>query len=303
MFNTNRPATERHLPALYDMLTINTEEFAENLEAASSSNLANGALASAANTIISTAGNELSGVLNTARNCLSFAKCPYNRKSLEKSSIKHKDFFTDSNDFYICTDLTIDNKPNKLTQFLSSYIFNAIRNDRKQTSKKDRLMVLDELPSLGYLGFVSQALTLAAGYGVKILGVFQTIEKIQTTYPDDWRTFLQSSLAIFLNAESDAAEYISNRLGKTTINLESESTGTSQQSKQGEIQQNTSQQSGTTKSDNERSLLTQSEISSFGKDVIVAFLNGQCPPIICRRINYYEDNHYKGKFDDNPLHK
>ncbi len=53
------------------MLTISPEKFAENLESASASSLADGALASAANIILSTAGNELSGVLNTARNCLS----------------------------------------------------------------------------------------------------------------------------------------------------------------------------------------------------------------------------------------
>ncbi len=48
---------------------------------------------------------------------------------------------------------------------------------------------------------------------------------------------------------------------------------------------------------------TKVKISSFGKKIIVAFINDECPPILCRRINYLEDKQYQGKFDDNPLQK
>jgi type IV secretory pathway TraG/TraD family ATPase VirD4 len=105
-------------------------------------------------------------------------------------------------------------------------------------------MILDELPTLGYLGFVSQALVLGAGYGMKILAVFHT-----------------------------------------TTNVGSESMGTSQQSRQGQINQNTSQQSSITQSMTHRNLLTKSEITNFGSGIVLAFYN-ECPPIICRRLNY-----------------
>ena len=50
-----------------------------------------------------------------------------------------------------------------------------------------------------------------------------------------------------------------------------------------------------------RNLLTKSEITSFGSDIVIAFYN-ECPPIICRRLNYLVNKQFKGKFDDNPLH-
>ncbi len=309
MINAIVPKDEMHLGTLYDMLTMSNKEFLEALESASNSEASGGALARAANTIITTSGNEVSGVINTARRAVNFSKSPYNRKAISKSNIKLEDFCIDTNDFYICTKITIDNKPNKLTQFLTTYIFSAIRAEKEDSkksekhSKKDRLMVLDELPALGYLGFVDNALTLGAGYGMKIVGVFQSMEKVQTTYPNTWRTFMKSSLVIFISADADEAIYVSDRIHKTTINVESASSGESQQSNQGQIAQNTSQQSGTTQSSSERYLLTPSEISSLGKKIIVAFTAEECPPIVCRRINYWEEPHYQGKFDDNPLHK
>ena len=87
----------------------------------------------------------------------------------------------------------------------------------------------------------------------------------------------------------------------SAINVESESMGTSQQSRQGQINQNTSQQSGITQSMTHRNLLTKSETTSFGSDIVIAFYN-ECPPIICRRLNYLENRQFKCKFDDNPLH-
>ena len=162
-------------------------------------------------------------------------------------------------------------------------------------------MVLDELPALGYLGFVSQALVLGAGYGVKILAIFQSLEKLQNTYPEDWNTFLESSLSIFMKCKGEAAKYVSNEIGTTTINIESESSGTSEQSRQGQIQQNTSQQTGTTQSDTQRNLLTPNEISSFGSEIVIAFYD-ECPPVICKRLNYLENKQFRGMFDDNPLH-
>ncbi len=53
----------------------------------------------------------------------------------------------------------------------------------------------------------------------------------------------------------------------------------------------------------QRHQFKKGEISSFGKKIIIAFINDECPPILCRRINYLEDKQYQGKFDDNPLQK
>lgn len=277
---------ERNLGTLYDMLTMNASEFSAMLKAASESKQANGAIARAANSILSTAAGELSGVLSTARNALSFIDEPTIRKVTQTSNIFAKDFCDDSVDFFLCSELNQDGTANKMTQLLTNMVFKIIKEDRNQTSHLDRLMVLDELPSLGYLGFVSQALVLGAGYGIKILAIFQSMEKLKSTYPKDWQTFLESSLTIFMNCKAEAAKYVSDVIGTTTISVESESLGTSQQSVYGQINSNTSEQSGITQSSTKRNLLTSEEIKGFGKNIIIAFYE-DCLPIVCCRLNYW----------------
>ncbi len=296
------PDNERNLGKIYEILTMSPDAFFKTVKRCSKSKEAGGALARSANIILTTAREEFSGVINTARNYLDFIRSPVNLNATGSSSIAKKDLCDDNVDLFLCVELSDDGTPDKLTQLITRFVFRTIREDRNETSKKDRLMVLDELPALGYLGFVSQALVLGAGYGMKILAVFQSIEKLQTTYPNDWKTFLESSLAVFMNCKGDAAEYVSNRIDKTTINVESESSGQSQQSRQGQLSQNTSQQSGSTQSLTQRNLLTKSEISSFGSDIVIAFYDN-CPPMLCRRLNYLENAQFKGKFDDNPLHQ
>jgi type IV secretory pathway TraG/TraD family ATPase VirD4 len=295
------PKEDRHLGKAYEILTTDPGEFYETVKECSESNLAGGDLARAANIILTTAREEFSGVINTARNYLDYGKNPVNKTATLSSTITAQDLCDDKVDLFLCIELSDDGTPDKLAQLITRFVFRTIREDRNKTRNKDRLMILDELPALGYLGFVSQALVLGAGYGMKILAIFQSLEKLQTTYPNDWKTFLSSSLAVFMNCKDDEAEYVSNRVHTTTINVESESMGTSQQSKQGQINQNTSQQSGITQSMTHRNLLTKSEITSFGSDIVVAFYN-ECPPIICRRLNYLENKQFQGKFDDNPLH-
>ena len=63
-----------------------------------------------------------------------FAHMPWNIKRI---ATQLKDFCIDTNDFYICTEITIDNKPNLLTQFLTIYIFSAIKDDGKKHSNQE----------------------------------------------------------------------------------------------------------------------------------------------------------------------
>jgi type IV secretion system protein VirD4 len=50
------------------------------------------------------------------------------------------------------------------------------------------LMVIDEMPALGYMKQIEQILTYGRGYGVRLMAISQTIELIKGVYPKSWET-------------------------------------------------------------------------------------------------------------------
>ena len=184
------PKEDCHLGKAYEILTTDPKEFYETVKECSKSKLAGGDLARAANIILTTAKEEFSGVINTARNYLSFVKDPINKRATTSSTITAKDLCDDKTDLFLCLELPDGGTPDKLGQLITRFVFRTIREDRNRTRTKNRLMVLDELPALGYLGFVQQALVLGAGYGMQILAVFQSIEVLDSNVIEAFRHFI-----------------------------------------------------------------------------------------------------------------
>ena len=93
--------------------------------------------------------------------------------------------------------------------------------------------VLDEAASLGRMDALDDAVDKYRGYGVRLQFYFQSVSQLKKCFPDGQEQTLLSNVSQVFFSVNDlpTAEYVSNRLGESTIVVGSggTSTGTSQQ--------------------------------------------------------------------------
>lgn len=283
------PDHERNLAKVYDLLSQNYESLKNLLtNIYSDKELAYGVAARLAGGLLSTDSRELSGILNSARVELRFLDTPSVRAKTEKGTFKLNEMTEGKTDLYICIPPEKLETHNRLLRLLIGIVFIEMQRVKTKQSKEKLLMLIDEMPALGYMPHIEQALIYGRGYGVSVVAIAQTIELIQSVYPKSWKTFFSSHLALFFGtSDTDTARYLSNALGRRTIETTSENKGEKQKSK--------------TTGETARPLLTEDEIKELGEEVILAFYRGQ-KPMLLKRLNYLKDPQWKGMFERNPMH-
>lgn len=124
------------------------------------------------------------------------------------------------------------------------------------------LMCLDEFATLGNMKTLEDAAGQIAGLGCKLWPILQDLGQLEALYEKRWQTFLGNAgvLQFFGNSDLKTLEWISKRLGQTTIHTTSQNQpGYSQRAKEGVTGQSFSQ--------SVHPLMTAEEISRFfGRD-------------------------------------
>ncbi|MFV2093796.1 MAG: type IV secretory system conjugative DNA transfer family protein, partial [Hyphomicrobiales bacterium] len=90
------------------------------------------------------------------------------------------------------------------------------------------LFVLDEFASLGHMSQIEDAAGQIAGYGVKLWPILQDLGQLKALYKERWETFMGNAgiLQFFGNNDLTTLDWVSKRLGSTTIEQISGSTVT-----------------------------------------------------------------------------
>lgn len=83
------------------------------------------------------------------------------------------------------------------------------------------LMILEEFAALGYLRPIEQAAGFIAGAHVKLWCVLQDLTQLKQHYKETWETFLGNAgiIQAFSNSDVTTTEYLSKRLGDTTLEV------------------------------------------------------------------------------------
>jgi type IV secretion system protein VirD4 len=81
------------------------------------------------------------------------------------------------------------------------------------------LFVLDEFAALGHMKEIEDAAGQIAGFGVKLWPILQDLGQLKALYKDRWETFMGNAgiLQFFGNNDLTTLEWVSKRLGSTTI--------------------------------------------------------------------------------------
>lgn len=151
------------------------------------------------------------------------------------------------------------------------------------------LLCLDEFATLGRMEQLEAAAGQIAGFGCKLWPVLQDLGQLEALYKDRWQTFMGNAgvLQFFGNNDVKTLEYISRRLGKTTVLVSSHSQGGSG--------------GGLSRSPQVMDLLTGEEAARyFARNatakrqlVIVA---GKEMPMAIGRVEYHKDPEFRGKY-------
>ena len=90
------------------------------------------------------------------------------------------------------------------------------------------LFILDEFASLGHMRQIEDAAGQIASYGVKLWPILQDLGQLKALYKERWETFMGNAgvLQFFGNNDLTTLEWISKRLGATTLEQQSGSTVT-----------------------------------------------------------------------------
>ena len=166
--------------------------------------------------------------------------------------------------------------------------------ERERTRPKhDVILMMDEFPVLGHMSSIEKAAGQIAGFGLRLWPILQDLSQLKAIYKEQWETFIGNSglMQFFANNDLTTLEYLSKKLGKSTI----------MQASHGEI--STAQSAGgfTGESNSLQTieLMTPDEIGKVfsrqsGGQIV---LWPGAPPMAMERIQYYSDPFFAGKFD------
>jgi type IV secretion system protein VirD4 len=83
------------------------------------------------------------------------------------------------------------------------------------------LFVLEEFAALGHMRALENAVAYMRGFGVKIWAVLQDVTQLKRHYKESWETFLGNAgvLQAFSVTDVSSLEYLSKRMGETTLQI------------------------------------------------------------------------------------
>lgn len=186
---------------------------------------------------------------------------------------------------YYCVTAGEDRKLlNPLTKlFFTMFVTKKVHSLKK--SKYRCLMLLDEFPTLGKMDIIESGLAYLAGYGIKMMLIFQDINQLYSVYGDKTSILGNCQVQMFY-APTDprTAELLSKRLGTTTILTESTSSSGERTSFfNRNISRSTSQSA--------KALMTPRQVEEMPYDRTLIFIAGK-PPYKAVKNAYYADDRF-----------
>jgi len=151
------------------------------------------------------------------------------------------------------------------------------KGDRHQVKV---LVALDEFASLGKCSVLAQAFSYVAGYGLRLLPAFQSIEQIQSVYGDKVAADIERNCAVRLvlrPAGLSDAKKISEQLGTYTFRARSRSMGTWGGGG-----------GSTSESDQRRPLMLPQEVEMLPENDLIVFRRGMYATY-GKKVRYYAE--------------
>lgn len=291
------PESERNMAHLRRLITGSMEDFALLLDAMIGNPAGDGLAERAAYSILNTPEKERGSILSTVRRHLDFLDDRRLSSSLSRSGLDLNDLKRKPMTVYLVIPA---NRLKVSTAYVRAFIGQSLAAITATVAKPDYKVVflLDEFAQLGRMKSVEDAISLVRGYGAAFWLFVQDLSQLKAVYPK-WQTFLANSAKQFFGTDDfDTAKFISESLGKKTIEYATESHNAGMS-----MGQNMSRNDGDGVSQQiaGRELLTPDEVMRLPSTSAIVLVRGEAPYMV-DRLNYLRDPEYAGQFDANPYH-
>lgn len=173
---------------------------------------------------------EITSILSTARTQTAFLDSPAIRDDLAKNGVDFAELKRKPKTVYLILPPRLLKTHAKWLRLVIDSAMRSLQND-EGLDRPSVLFVLDEFAQLGRMAAVETAVTLAAGYGIKVWVVIQNINQLRRLYDDNWESFIDGGVTtVFQCRDVATPEYLSKLSGSRIILERSESASTSGQS-------------------------------------------------------------------------
>jgi type IV secretion system protein VirD4 len=287
----DEPPERRNLLRVRDLLTSDSVRFKKLLEIMQMNPHCGGVICRAANAMVNKSDNERSGVISTAIEQTDFLDSPPMARCLGQSDFALTDLKRRPTTVYLCLPA---GRMATHSRWLRVIINLAVEAMEREPAKPPHpvLFLMDEFAVLDHLSSIEKAAGQIAGFGVKLWPIIQDLSQLKSIYKERWETFMGNAglLQFFGNSDLTTLEYISKRLGKSTV----------MQISKGEI--SAAQVAGGFTGESNQlqtiELMTADEVARFFSRQSNAqlLLWPGADPIALDRVKYYDDAFFVGKF-------
>ena len=222
-----------------------------------------------------TGENTFKSITSTAKTKLQVFEIPSIVKNIGKSDFRALDLVNDDNpvDLYF----VIKPKDIDLLAPLVRIMYIQLTNLLMESLSKKNFNItflMDELNAYGKMKALVKGLGYYAGFGIKMVGIFQGLDQLNSTYDKQGKEVLNGcQIQIFGRPNDEAApDYISKTLGKETIRVKSRNIGL---------------KGGGNVSEQGKDLLSPSEIRLL-PDRKAVVITGYKKPLLLDKLYYYE---------------
>ena len=262
------PAERQNLSTLYELLSMPPKERDDFAEGVASMDRFAGGLTHIAVERQAQVGDEEGGSnFMTIANQLAFLNYPELRAHTQTSSFDPLDLAEGDTDlFVVAPEETIEHVKGWLRLWVA--IPNAVAGIKPL--ERDLLIVIDEMPRLGYLKPVMDGYTMAAGKGVHFWCFAQSISALDSTWGKEHRkTLLHLAELVqilgFPRTDAEGAEELSKAIGTATFETRTENrSGTIAENRI--VTANTQWQAGDSRALVRERLITPDELMTLGPD-------------------------------------
>jgi len=274
-----------------DFLFLGIDNLLDRLEPYQNSDIS--FIRNGVNSVLSKSEREFSSILSTAQRHLEFLQ----DLSVQNYFSKPGDTSFANMAKSVCSYYLVI--PPDLLQFSKRIIrmmIDLALFENMTTAPKDVVFFLDEFAQVGRMERLEQAVTLAAGYGIRLLMYVQDIAQLKQNYQQKWSSFVANSTVQFFGVNDfETAKYISDMLGTQTIQVSSASRSDSRNQEMKHTMGRSENMSVT-----RRNLLNPDEIINLPSHLTIILTQGKLP-IVATKTSYFERVFAK-KYYANPFY-
>lgn len=293
MVATFAEGVDKSLQSVRALLT-NPEKMAAAIKIMTESDAMDGMLSRLGHQLGHFKDKELSSTLTTTNRFMRFLDTSMIADSTRRSSFHPADLLKGKMTVYLVLPPDRMRAQTALLRMWIGSMLRAVVKGGLQSTKKVHF-ILDEAASLGHMDALDDAVDKLRGYGVRLTFMWQSIAQLRKCFPDGQdQTLLSNVTQVFFGVnDQQTAEYVSARLGESTIVVGSGGTGTSTSTSSQSSKQGGGSSSSYSTSTNEnwqlmgRKLLKPEEVSGLPERVAITFTPG-VPPLATRLVRYYE---------------